>query len=324
MPPRVSVIIPTFNSAEVIGRALASVARQTLANLEVLVVDDGSTDATVDRARDFLQETGLNHAVIQMDANAGPSVARNKGVALAHGEYVAFLDADDEWLPGKLAAQIDIMDRDPSVTLCGCQALSLDPAGQVIERAFEDLPPLLPDGWKTLLWYSFVQTSCALIRRKDLGSQPFDVGLRMGEDRDLWIKLASRGKVAMVQDVLVRIYKLNDSLSRRGRTLIRNSTVPMIEGHMRAFAGRLTITDRVRIRGSLHSQIGKGLCVDPATCLEGSWHLLLAAFLGFRPLHHLLQIAYGAPVLRDIKAMVKTGFSRALRAARPAAPPDPG
>jgi glycosyltransferase involved in cell wall biosynthesis len=142
---RVSVVIPVFNGAATVGRAIASAlaqrfdsdaaashadANQALANqVEVIVVNDGSTDATAEILTGF----GARIRVIDQP-NRGPAAARNAGAAAAHGEYLAFLDADDAWLPQKLAATVPLLDRNPAFVLVFSDAIPIDangaPAGE--------------------------------------------------------------------------------------------------------------------------------------------------------------------------------------------------
>jgi len=142
---RVSVVIPVFNGAATVGRAIASSlaqrfdsdaaathadANQALANqVEVIVVNDGSTDATAEILTGF----GARIRVIDQP-NRGPAAARNAGAAAAHGEYLAFLDADDAWLPQKLAATVPLLDRNPAFVLVFTDAIPIDangaPAGE--------------------------------------------------------------------------------------------------------------------------------------------------------------------------------------------------
>lgn len=106
----ISVIVPTYNSAHYLGEALTSIAAQTLPAAEIIVVDDGSTDATAQVAAAF----GVTY---MYQANAGAAAARNRGVAAANGTILAFLDADDLWLPTKLARQMAVLVNQPTVDM---------------------------------------------------------------------------------------------------------------------------------------------------------------------------------------------------------------
>src|ERR1700728_3850120 len=106
--PLVSVVIPTYNRAATIGRTLDSVVRQTHRPLEIIVVDDGSSDDTL-RAVDR-QGCTVPLTVLALGDNQGAAAARNQGIALARGDFVAFLDSDDEWQPDKIAKQLAALD----------------------------------------------------------------------------------------------------------------------------------------------------------------------------------------------------------------------
>ena len=119
--PLVSVIIPVYNYARYLGEAIESVLSQTYQHLEVIVVDDGSTDQSGDVARGF-EGRGVRYCH-QVHAGIGP--ARNKGVELAQGEFLAFLDADDRWQLEKLERQLSAFEKDPELEMCFGQALQL-------------------------------------------------------------------------------------------------------------------------------------------------------------------------------------------------------
>jgi glycosyltransferase involved in cell wall biosynthesis len=132
---RVSVVIPVFNNAATISRAVRSALEQRfdlasetgggeINQVEVIVVNDGSTDASAEILHGF----GDRIRVIEQ-ANRGPAAARNAGAAIAHGEYLAFLDADDAWLPHKLAATVSLLDRNPRVVLVFSDAIPIDASG---------------------------------------------------------------------------------------------------------------------------------------------------------------------------------------------------
>ena len=116
-PVLVSVVTPAFNVGWCVGRAIDSVLGQSLRELEIIVVNDGSTDDT----RDVLAAYGDSIRAIDQ-ANGGMSAARNTGIRAARGAFIAFLDADDWWLPEKLARQIDLMQRRPDVGFCSTTA----------------------------------------------------------------------------------------------------------------------------------------------------------------------------------------------------------
>jgi glycosyltransferase involved in cell wall biosynthesis len=113
MKPFVSVIIPTYNSAQFICDAVDSVLAQTYKNVEIIVVDDGSTDRTANFLKNY-----PNHLIYRYQANQGVSSARNLGVRMARGQRVAFLDSDDLWLPKKLETQVRFFSRNPEAVIC--------------------------------------------------------------------------------------------------------------------------------------------------------------------------------------------------------------
>ncbi len=124
MQPKVSVIIPAFNSAPFIAETIQSVLAQTYGNFEIIVVDDGSTDTTLD----VLNEFG-NQITVLTKANGGPASARNLAIRNASGKYIAFLDADDLWTPEKLAEQVAFLEAHPEVGLTYAEALMFDEVG---------------------------------------------------------------------------------------------------------------------------------------------------------------------------------------------------
>jgi len=129
---RVSVVIPVFNGAATVGGAIESVLAQRFDGaVEVIVVNDGSTDASAEILRGF----GDRISVIDQP-NRGAAAARNAGAAAGHGEYLAFLDADDAWLPHKLAATIRLLDRNPAVVLVFCDAIPVDAGGAPMRESY--------------------------------------------------------------------------------------------------------------------------------------------------------------------------------------------
>jgi glycosyltransferase involved in cell wall biosynthesis len=194
--PTVSVIIPTYNRAELISKTIENVFQQTYKDFEIIVVDDGSTDNTIEK----LSTWGDRIRVIRQ-ANAGPSAARNHGVQQARGEIIAFQDSDDTWMPTKLERQIDLLQRAGNdVPCCLCAAEMHFGTIRVIS-SFELawLRPELESGlWtnvaEVLATTSVLFNQCSAIRTaafKKVGG--FNESYRCMEDYDLSLRLALQG-----------------------------------------------------------------------------------------------------------------------------------
>jgi glycosyltransferase involved in cell wall biosynthesis len=201
----VSCVIPVWNGEAYLAPAIESVLSQTHPPLEVIVVDDGSTDGTPDVIRSF----GAPVIGLRQD-NAGHGAARNAGLAAARGEFVAFLDADDLWHSDKLRRQLLAFDEEPSLGLCFSWL-----------RNFAGVPPawdLSPvDG--AVPGYSSVT---ALVRRATFDAVgPFDASLRHGGDRDFFLRVAERGIGKRLLDQVLVLRRLHDA--NRSRQLSGNS-----------------------------------------------------------------------------------------------------
>lgn len=205
--PIVSVIIPTFNRAALLRRAISSVFLQTWQDLELIVVDDASTDDTAQLLQDCRDSrlVMLRHA-----GNRGAPSARNTGLDKANGRYVAFLDSDDEWLPEKLSRQIQLIE------VCG------ESVGLVYTRFLKIGWPRQPefkairgDASNEILLRNFVgTTSTPLIRRSCLErSGGFDLSLQSCQDWDLWIRLARICHFDCLPEVLVHYHHQAQSIS---------------------------------------------------------------------------------------------------------------
>lgn len=193
-PVTVSVVVPAYNAAGILPAALASLAGQAAVH-EVLVVDDGSTD---DTAAVAAEHPGVR--VLRQD-NAGPSAARNRGIEEATGDWIGFLDADDRWLPGKLAAQLAAADRHPEAVLVAGDWVRSGPGQPVPVTA-----PDSPIGYLDLLLLNRFQTSTVLARTevlRRLGG--FDPALDGAEDWDMWLRCARTGLVLKL-DAPVVVY----------------------------------------------------------------------------------------------------------------------
>jgi len=181
--PTISVVIPAYNAAAYVGEAIESVLKQTLPASEVIVVDDGSTDDT----RSVAERYGRRVTYLRQN-NAGVSAARNLGVRIATGSWIAFLDADDHWRADKLQKQIDALNRNPSAVLVYSDFLIVE--GNC-RRIVEVCPPqqLLP-----ALRYRcpFMPSVVLMAREAFLNAGAFDQTLQGTEDWDLWVKIVMK------------------------------------------------------------------------------------------------------------------------------------
>jgi glycosyltransferase involved in cell wall biosynthesis len=206
--PAVSVVIVTYNKEATVGAAIESAARQTYRDLEILVVDDGSTDRTGERVRAFGDRVRYLYK-----QNGGTGSARNLGIAQARGEYVAFLDGDDLWLPRKLEIQMAAFDREPGIVGVQCSAYCVNDDLEVTEqRACDPTQDSLLD---FLLFHNLPAFSSAIVVRRDcireLGG--FGTDLVILSDWDMACRLARVGTLRSVPAFLVlyRHYTGNQS-----------------------------------------------------------------------------------------------------------------
>lgn len=196
VPADVSVVIPAFNAERTIERALASVEAQTVAPKEIIVVDDGSRVPVAS----VLRNPSSRVRVVRQ-ANAGAAAARNAGIREASGAWIAFLDADDVWLPNRLDVQLRAIERHPDLGFVwGFYYVHLVETGAETltrSRCQPNARVVLSPEEAFRVAYR-VQTSTVLARRRLLLETPFDASLRTAEDRDVWIRLFLRAPALCV------------------------------------------------------------------------------------------------------------------------------
>jgi glycosyltransferase involved in cell wall biosynthesis len=195
--PYVSVIIPTYNRGWILAEAIDSVLAQDYKDYELIVVDDGSTDNT----REILDDCGQDIIVLQQ-ANSGVSAARNRGIAAAGGQLVAFLDSDDLWLPRKLSRQVDFFKLKPDAVINQTEEIwirngvrvnpkdrHLKPSGMIFERSLE---------------LCLVSPSAVMIKRTLFDAVGlFDENLTACEDYDFWLRISCRYPVHLIDTPLI-------------------------------------------------------------------------------------------------------------------------
>jgi glycosyltransferase involved in cell wall biosynthesis len=223
--PKVSVIIPTRNRAHVLRRSIESVLAQTVDSLELIVVDDASDDDTESVVK-AINDPKVRY--VRCDCHRGAPAARNAGIRLARGQYLAFHDSDDEWLPNKLDRQLELIERRApfaDVVTCGTIRTRPDGRERIAIAASETL------SYDSLLAFGepFWGGPTILVRRTAATCQVFfDESLPAGQDWDYVVRLAQVARVVSVREPLVKVGRVaGDRVSTQlkkleGRKLLRN------------------------------------------------------------------------------------------------------
>jgi len=215
--PKVSVIIPTFNRAHYLKAAIESVLAQNFRDLEIVVVDDASKDETSLIVRSFTQAP---IRYVRHDSKKGPGAARNSGIREARGEYIALLDDDDEWRPGKLEQQVALLDTLPArVGLVYTGFLKIDASSKRIIAKI--LPKERGNVFDALCRENFLGCSTVLLRRHCLEMTGyFDEELTSAEDYDMWLRISKEFSFEYIPEALVSYRVHGSQLSAHYESLI--------------------------------------------------------------------------------------------------------
>lgn len=233
----VSVVIPMFNAESFIEEAIDSVIKQTYNNWEIIVVDDFSTD----NSKEIVEKLSRSESRIQLIGlkrnSGGPATPRNIGMANANADYVAFLDADDVWLPGKLEKQVLYLNENPEIDICHTLAYAIDANGDVYgihrnQRSFRFLNLLMPDDM-VIFYTCHVNINTALMRSCSSISFDKDENLSAVEDWNFWIenRLGNRS-FGLIAEPLIKYRVLEESISNRASNISYKKALYMISRHL--------------------------------------------------------------------------------------------
>ena len=218
---KVSVIIPTYNRSKYIRRAIDSVLKQTFTDYEIIVIDDGSTDNTGEILRGY----GERVSYIRQ-SNQGISASRNRGIGIAKGKYIAFLDSDDEWVPEKLALQVKLLDNDERLGLVCSRMVILNEQGDQCgmkpqKRTGKNFRELVEIGGD-------LPTSTIMTRKECFDKVGvFDKDLPPMEDFEMWVRIASQYDVYTIPDKILAYYYRHGHQITSDKTLVYEATVKL-------------------------------------------------------------------------------------------------
>ncbi|MGV4231123.1 glycosyltransferase family 2 protein [Citrobacter portucalensis] len=254
---KVSVIIPCYNSASYIKKAIDSVLIQGDDIMEVLCIDDCSEDNTVDVISDIASNNGIVK-LIKKDKNSGPATSRNLGLDMAQGDFIAFLDSDDIWCPGKIDVQLKyLLNGDYDCVFSGFvtnQFYKVDCVESIKEIKLNEI-----------LFKNYISTSSVLMRANDLR---FIDGLKYSEDYDFWLRMVLQGKkLGLISPALYIRSDANDGLSLSNKiyamqygemsALIRNSSqyksliIPSLLFSLVKFTRRVLLNYARKFKGNI-------------------------------------------------------------------------
>lgn len=303
MLPNVSVVVPVYNGAKTLVRALDSIASQNYDRCEVIVVDDGSTDDTLKVASGYDK---IDIRIVRHDVNRGLGAALNTGIRAASHDLVALLDADDEWLAGKLHAQALLMSEHADLTMSATASEWVNGSGKIVHRLGYELTDYDPAAfWKVQYGKSYVAQPTVMARKAALiDAGLFDETLKTGMDQCMWLRLMFMGKVMYLNTPYLRVHLNDGSMTSIAKTdnswaekRVYEKYLPELEKRAGAAAARELFAARMAI-------LGKDLC-GAGDWPNGVRLIAPTLFLGIGVPHYSAIILKSSPPARFIKRLLK-------------------
>lgn len=291
------MIIPTYNRRDLLPRALDSVLAQTMPVDEIIVIDDGSTDGT----EDMLRARYGDRIRYVWQPNAGVSAARNHGLRLAQGRYLALLDSDDLWLPTKTERQVSFLDAQPDFGMVVCDVERIDGEYRHID-VLRRRDIVREDGW-VLRWilHNPALVPASVLMRREVFDQlgGFDEQLRTAEDLEFHLRVARHWKIGVVEQALVRAMRGHDGLSAADSTY--DDYVRVVEAAVAGARGNVDDRELDEALAGTYFRNARGMLIrgrwkEGATLARRAWRL-----------------TRDAELRGQIKALVPFGIKRLLR-----------
>ena len=226
--PIVSVMLPVYNGAQFVSRAIESVFNQTYNELELIVVDDGSSDNSLDVVESYAD----SRLKVFTKANGGPASARNFGIKRCSGEFITLIDQDDLWYPKKLEEQVKLLNQDNKLGMVYCDALSIYEDGSGPARKWSELH--IPQAGKVFIELykgNFILSSSAIFRKfiiNEIGFMDENMKFFGVDDYEYWLRIALNSEIGYVPEILVerRLHKSNLSFrNKKSQSMMYNNAI---------------------------------------------------------------------------------------------------
>ena len=241
--PLVSIVIPTYNKSLLIETTLLSVLNQTYKNIEMILVDNGSTDDTRLKIKEFTSENEANFKIINLGVNKGPSNARNEGILASSGDYIFFLDGDDVFFQEKIRTQVTFMEENPHVGLSITPYVIYSNETQVLRLIRSTDPTLLIENWLNMSGFGGSVESTGCIRRSEIKPTLFyDTTLMGSEGLDFMLKWSEESIIGILSEPLT-IYRLSPNQLHRDLSAIKENMSRLVVKYSKNEKQRVKITN---------------------------------------------------------------------------------
>ena len=235
----VSVILPVYNGEQFVGRAIKSVLNQTYKKVELIVVDDGSTDKSINVVQSYTD----SRLKLFTKSNGGPASARNFGIKRSSGEFIALIDQDDLWYPKKLEEQVKLLNQDNKLGMMYCDALSIYEDGSGPARKWSELH--IPQAGKVFIELykdNFILTSSAIFRKfiiNKIGLMDENMKFFGVDDYEYWLRIVLNSEIGYVPEILVerRLHKSNLSFrNKKSQSMMYNNAIEVRKKHNKLYS----------------------------------------------------------------------------------------
>jgi glycosyltransferase involved in cell wall biosynthesis len=275
MSIKVSVIIPAYNSAQFIVETLESVFAQTYNDYEIIIVDDGSTDNIKEILQNYMSKIRYIYKV-----NGGPASARNVGIKNADGEYIAFLDSDDLWLPEKLKEQMECFQNNPDIGLVYCDNIRFN-ENSIYQKKDNIYQPTNGYIFFKLLEGNFITNSTVIVKKKCLEEVDYfdeDINLISSEDYDMWLRISRVFNVGYVKKPLVKYRVRGKGLARSNIDRAYNAQLLAVMKAIQSIGNEFQNKDKFLKNRIFDLQFNWGLSLMDVGNFTGSRDAFLKAY----------------------------------------------